>query len=302
MNLSAEAHGILAHYFCADEASRTQGALTPNEFARGLDAYGRRLISAWDWIDRALAGRLTDEVCVTIDDGLREAYEYALPVLRAFNITAAWNVYTQPMVGEPHSLERWRWVRNHAFGSLEKFYEAWERRIAFPNGSFSLEHWDRLMRWSFAAPHNYLADRAYLSENDRRFRYWRNEVASPREYEAVMTDLERQSGAVWFSRGHWLTEFDLIGLRDAGHVIGLHGHRHPTVMSALSQEDQRVEYATCKALLSGFNVTTASYPCGQMTDTAVEWFKANGIQLAWGATMKGSIPWECPRLSTGYWT
>jgi hypothetical protein len=52
---------------------------------------------------------------------------------------------------------------------------------------------------------------------------------------------------------------------------------------------------------TGFVPETASYPCGQMTDHSVEWFKRHKIKLAWGATMKGSIPWECPRWSTGYW-
>ena len=292
MKPPSEPHGILAHYFVPDEAHRVQGALTPDEWARELDAYGARLISADEWMDRALQGELTDEVCVTFDDGLREAYVYAKPALDARGICAAWNVYTQPLVGVPHSLERWRWVRNHAFGSLEKFYEVWRRycnQLLLPI--------DGLV---YGTKH-YLEDRGYLSQDDRDFRHWRNEVASPVQYEHVMTDLERKSGKTWDAADHWLTAADLRRLLHDGHVIGLHGHRHFTVAGSL--EEQRVEWATSAALLRGLGIDarTASYPCGQITDAAGAWFKDHGIQLAWGATMKGAFPWECPRWSTGYW-
>lgn len=285
-NLPSGPHAVMAHYFVKDDAHRTQGALTPDEWRRGLDAYGDRLISAPEWIKRAVAGELSDEVTVTIDDGLYEAYLYAKPALDERGIRAAWNIYSLPYVGVPLAQEEWRWVRNRAFPALQDFYDAW----------WGLIGGEDIAR---AMPRAYLADYGYLTDIDRLYRYWRNELASPQQYETVMSQLG-QAHPFDASR-HWLSFADLQGLVNAGHVVGLHTHTHPLHLVDATREQIAMEWATCAHLLHQFRPTTASYPCGQMMDASIAWFKSHGIELAWGATMKGEIPWNCPRFSTGYW-
>jgi len=125
-----------------------QGALTVEELEAGLDTYGSRLIPAAEWIDRAVAGKTKDECCITFDDGLREACVLAKPALDKRGLTAAWNIYTGPLVGVPNNLERWRWLRNVGFGGVEKFYTAW----------FQLNLPQQLY---LRVPDDYLADRCY---------------------------------------------------------------------------------------------------------------------------------------------
>jgi peptidoglycan/xylan/chitin deacetylase (PgdA/CDA1 family) len=270
-------HGVLAHYFCATEAERMQGALTVDEWQRLLDAYGDRVLSARDWIARAVAGTLEDEVCVTFDDGLREAYVHALPALEERALQAAWYPYTQVLVGVPHELERYRWIRNRAYGALDGFYAAWWKHV-------------RAETFVTSMPKDYLADRGYLTDIDRAFRWWRNELVNAQDYAEVMDALD--VGAPFAPESHWLTSHDLWTLERAGHILGTHGHTHAAAFQA-------VDWATAHWMLPA---TTASYPYGAYSDEARDWLQAHGYVLAWGATMQGSWPWCVPRWSTGYWT
>ena len=276
MTPPSEPHGILAHYFCADESSRVQGALTIAEWDAGLDAYGSRLIPAREWIKRALKGQTRDEVCVTFDDGLKEAQTYALPALERRGLTAAWYPYTQVLVGVPHQLERDRWIRNHAYGSLEAFYAAWWKHVKAED-------------FATALPSGYLADRGYLTDIDRLWRYWRNERVTPDDYRAVMDALE---GPPRFDpTTHWLTAYDLAKLQWEGHVVGLHTHTHRPGFDP-------VEWATASHFVWA---TTAAWPYGAYSDAGRDWLHAHGFVLVWGATMQGPAPWNTPRWSTGYW-
>ena len=280
-----EPHGILAHYFWDGRASRPQGSLTAADWDAGLDAYGSRLIPAGEWIERALAGKIKDECCVTFDDGLREAYVIALPALEKRGLTAAWNIYTGPLVGVPNNLERWRWLRNFGFGGIEPFYEAWRKLVNPP-----------------LVP-DYLLDRLYLTREDRAFRWWRNVYTTPFEYERVMIQLAASATMPDFST-HWLSFLDIQVLHRTGHVVGFHTHSHPTNMARLSVEQQALEYATSKGILEFClerPVNTMAHPCDSWTPEGIAWLQQNGVRLAWGGTMQGSLPWHAPRWSTGNW-
>jgi peptidoglycan/xylan/chitin deacetylase (PgdA/CDA1 family) len=288
-------HGILAHYFYREpDYPKAQGALSVEEWLEGLNRYGPRLVPADEWISRCLAGRLKDECCVTFDDGLREAYMLALPALQQRGLTAAWNLYTGPYVGVPNKLEEYRWLRNHGFGSVDAFYDHVESLYG-------------------DAPADYLADRVYLTTRDRRFRYWRDQLASAEEYEAVMDDAQAMAQyQAPASRFAWIHASELRELAKAGHVIGIHTHSHPTTMECLSREQTALEYATSRAILEnmlgsrepgeyGPVIDTVSHPCGSYTEYGLRWLQEHRFRLAWGATMDGEAPWATPRWSTGYW-
>lgn len=273
-------HAILAHYFAPPAA---QGALTLDEWERLLDVYGDRLISAPDWLARAVAGTLTNECAVSMDDGLAEQLP-AIKRVERRGLRAFVNPYTQPLVGVPHSLEIHRATRNRH--GVEDFYARWHELVK--------DAWD--------APSSYLAEYGYLTDDDRAFRFWRNELAEIDEYERVMRYLALDAPSLPLS--HWLSASDLRALHAAGHVIGAHTHSHPTTMHNLTREQQQTEWATSKYVLEsilGEPVTTASWPCGQVAEHGIEWMSRNGIVLAWGATMTGSMPYCVPRWSSGYW-
>ena len=279
------AHGILAHYFHdGHRYPAMQGSLSLEAWEAGLERYGARLIPASEWIDRAVAGQTKDECCVTFDDGLREAYVIAKPSLERRGLTAAWNIYTGPLVGVPNNLERWRWLRN-CKGGVEEFYLAWLKIIRPPR-----------------LPDDYLLDRTYLSYADRQFRYWRN-TCEPLFYESVMEELWQQGRGTWTSEQHWLSFLDIQALARTGHVIGFHTHSHPTNMARLSVEQQALEYATSKGILEFCleqPVNTGAHPCDSWTPEGIAWLQAHS-RLMWGGTIHGAAPWHAPRWSTGEW-
>ena len=291
--IPATPHAIMAHYFAPPAA---QGALSADDFRRLLDVYGDRLRHAAGWINLALRGHLTNEVCITFDDGLREALDVALPVLEERHLTAAWYVPTQPLVGVPLSLETYRWARNHRFGGVAGFYVAWRLAMHTWAKQKTRRAWWRLEKLAAA----YLPDRSYLTQEDREYRLWRDRYVSAAEYAEVMTRLT----GVSLSLDHWLSASDLRALRAAGHVIGFHTHSHPTAIRHLTREQQATEYATSRWILEQIlkePVTTMAHPNGNVTDYGREWLKANGITLAWGSKMGGALPYEAPRWSTGLW-
>ena len=284
-----EPHGVMLHYAHGNGHPPTQGSLSADDLRRLLDVYAYRLRTAAEWLAVARNTALTVQVCVTIDDGLREALDVFLPVLEERRLTACWNVYTQPLVGVPHSLERYRWIRNHALGDVEGFYRAWGLTVNL----------DMLRRLAT----DYRKDYAYLTEDDRLFRYWRDCHVSEFTYRTIMEGLGGRR-VDQLGLDHWLSANDLRALRAGGHVIGLHTHTHPTVMSDLSCEQQATEWATSKYILEsilGEPVTTAAWPCGNVTGAGVAWMKAHGITLAWGVGIPGALPYNAPRWSSGNW-
>ena len=276
----------MCHYWHGPGRPAAQGSLSADDFRRLLDAYGFRIVMPGAWIRFNEHSPGHAAVAITFDDGLREALDVALPVLEERGLTAFWNVYTGPLVGVPNNLERYRWIRNFAFGSVEAFYVEWEKLLGGPV-------------W---CPPDYLSDRTYLSDMDRAFRWWRNERVTDAEYELAMDDLA--GNAPPMRADHWLSAGDLRALRASGHVVGFHTHSHYTTMAHLSKEQQALEYATSKWILETIlnePVTTCSHPCGSVTEYGKQWMREHGVTLAWGATMAGTLPYEAPRWSTGLW-
>ena len=284
-----EAHGLLCHYFSGPGVPPAQGSLSVEDFERLLDVYGNRLVPAKVWLQRFAMGHLTDEVVVTCDDGLLEAYSVALPVLEARGLTACWNVYTGPYVGVPNNMELYRWVRNHGFTDMAGFYKVW-----------------RAICDCAPAPDEYLQDRSYLTRMDKDFRYWRD-TTTPYDYEDVMDMLVTDAGMDALDRQWWMSPTQLRNLHRSGHIIGIHTHSHPYDMTTLSLEQTALEYATSRAVLAGVLecepkvIITMSHPRGLARIEGLGWLEANGFVLGWGATMEGSFPWRVPRWSTGHW-
>ena len=295
MKPPAKPHGLMCHYFHGGVHKPTQGSLSADDFCRLLDAYGHRMLPAATWLDWWYHGHLIDHAVVTIDDGLREALDVALPVLEERGLTAAWNVPTLPLVGVPLAQEVYRWVRNQ-FATMDAFYDA----VAAAAGPSAVG-----FTFDPEKSAGYLADYGYLTIRDRGFRYWRDGSMFG-EYERAMARVMLAHGLTSpIDTSHWLSASDLRALRAAGHVIGFHTHSHPTSLTRLSREQQANEYATSKWILEtilGEKVTTMSHPNGNVTAYGLDWLRDHGITFAWNATMKGTLPHQAPRWSSGNWT
>src|SRR3990167_1695165 len=147
-------------------------------------------------------------------------------------------------------------------------------------------------------PRAFLENRPYRAVPEREFRWWRNALVTPEQYERVMWALAPKKTPPW----HWFGAPDLRDYHGRLHRVGFHSHSHPMTLATLSVEQQALEYAT-SAYLIGTVGTSAymSHPCGSYTPEGLRRLRAEGVLLGFAATMMRPHPLAMPRWSTGNW-
>lgn len=274
--------GLLFHHFHGGTYPKLQGSLSGDQLQRLIERYRDRLLSAKDFLDRRQNGSRDDDgVVLTFDDGARSQYEIAKPILDAEGLTAFWFPHTAPLIGIASREDVYRWLRNVAWPSAETFYDAWRRK------SFAL-----------AAPVGYRADAPWLTQQDRNFRYWRDEVATPQVYERVMDDMFNLQRP--YPTQLWLTPDHVRELHAEGHIIGTHSHSHPLRMDRLTKEAQEIEYVTSTYILEqilGVRPTTMSHPSNAVTTEGSRILHDLGYVLGFKATPDCGGPLEVGRVN-----
>jgi len=272
------AHGILAHYFRGPDDPVTDDALTAEQWSDGLDAYGTRLIGAQEWLEAFRKKKLGDAVCVTMDDGL-VCQRIGLEVLEARKLTAFLFIITGTLLGVRNMVADARWIRMQ-YETPQAFDAAWRP-------------YARAMLKARPMPRAFLENRPYLTVPEREFRWWRNALVTPEQYERVMWALAPKKTPPW----HWFGAPDLRDYHGRLHRVGFHSHSHPMTLATLSVEQQALEYAT-SAYLIGTVGTSAymSHPCGSYTPEGLRRLRAEGVLLGFAATMMRPHPLAMPSL------
>lgn len=243
------------------EAASTGEILTPRAFATAVET-----------------GTLAPgQTCITFDDALLCQYDIAVPVMEAMGVCGFFFVYTSVLGDDPDPLEFYRDFRNTWFGDMEDFYAAFFDRIArqFP---------DLQETFTQSYPEDYLSQFLFYSDNDRRFRFFRDHVAGPWLYREIMDDMLEAAGYDKMTRARelFMGVDHLRRLASAGHEIGLHSHSHPTMMDALSSAQQTAEYSHNKTLLEDIlqkPIWSMSHPCGRYDNTTLRVLSQLGITL-----------------------
>lgn len=292
------AHGIMFHHFHDDRHPSGQGSMSADELVRMIRYLGpERILSAEVWMERALAGSLTaDDLCFTFDDALRCQYDIALPVLEDYGITAFWFVYSSVFEGGLELLEIYRYFRSTEFDDVDDFYKAFFADAAklYPGA----------VKRGFVDfdPSAYLVDFPFYTNNDRIFRYLRDDVLGPEKYARVMQPMIAKAGYDMETLRTllWLTDGQLANLAASGHVIGLHSYSHPTVLERLPADAQRLEYRRNYDHLSrvvGAAPHTVAHPCNSYGPETLEILRDLGVKLGFRANTAGPArsPFEFPR-------
>jgi len=285
--MKKKAHAIMFHHFCDGKRHIAGGgAITAQNFSDMLDFYAEthNIIPAKEFLKKAQNGELEDnDVCLAFDDGLLNQYEVAYPVMRDKGLTGFWFVYTSPLDGVLEKLEIYRHFRYSKFRDIEDFYEAFFdiAKHFEPDISYKLQVFN---------PNEYKRNCPFYTPNDRRFRYLRDEVLGTAKYNGIMDKMIVEFGYDIKENAKllWMTEACIKELNDEGHIIGLHSHTHPTVMTIKSLEEQREEYGRNKIRLERITkseIISAAYPCGLYDRNTITCMKELGIQLAFRADM-----------------
>lgn len=277
------------HHFYGDTHPQSQGSISAEQLAQIIEHYKKVLVPAAEWAERARSGRLKDEVCLTFDDNLRCQFDIAYPILNDYHLTAFWFVSTAIFAAQPDLLEVYHRFRNKYFSNVEDFYRAF----------FAVaDHQGELATFK---PATYLPQYSFYTDDDRRFRYLRDEVLSVQEYNQAMSVLltQYQVTVAELAVKLWMDEDQLRALKAAGHIVGLHSHTHPTNLKKLSVDEQRAEYEQNKTTLTkilGAEPTAVSHPCGSYDDDTLKILADLGISLGFRDTMTaGPSQLELPR-------
>ena len=260
--------------FAATARREMPSMLTSVEmFERHLDLVGRHFrFATLDEIgEHVAAGRpFTERVAaVTFDDGYRDNYEHAFPILRRRGIPAAVFVVTD-LVGR----RCWQ-AHDKLFHLVTKAYEAWPNprrelssllsRLDLPAG--------QLLRQRASTQSPMMTVSALLPD------------LSAASLGRVMTALEAAVGNGFYDVALSLTWPMIVEMQRAGITIGSHTRRHvslpaesmETVVAELEGSKNAIEEQT------GARVEHFAYPGGQFTPRDVEALERAGYRYGYTA-------------------
>ncbi len=248
------------HYVRPAFAAHGRGAqgVTPAELAGQLELLARagRIVSA-DEVRRAVLGQGTlpeRAILVTFDDGLREQYEYALPVLKRLGVPALFFVNTLPIArGIVCSVHKIHLLLSH-FEPPE--LEAMLLRVA---RSLGIEV--GLDGAGDAPSAHYVYDTPQVG----RIKYLLNLVLGPAERDRLVGEcfLEAFGDEAAVSGDLYMEPVQVVALADAD-LLGSHGHAHqPTGLLEPGEMERDVATSfACLRRWTGRRPYAFSYPYG----------------------------------------
>lgn len=286
-------HGVMFHQFHGEDHAPQQGSIDAEALERIISRFGSRLISADQWLDRLEQGRLgPTDVCLTFDDNLRCQFDVAAPVLEQAGIRAFWFIATCGLEGPPPRFEIYRAFREQYFDTIEDFYDAFlwaiRRSVHAKAVAESLT--------GFNAK-TFLAAFSFYSDSDRRFRYIRDEVLTPAQYDELMLALmaSLQADPERIGREVYMGRDELLRLHRRGHILGLHSHTHPMRLAKLAPDEQRREYQANAATLqrlTGDSPVAMAHPCNSYSLVTLGILRELGIRAGFCSNMEYANPSE----------
>lgn len=281
-------HAVMFHHFHDEVHPRGQGSIGSDDFNRILDWLGKhyRLINAKRYFRKAIKGELDpSEICLSFDDALLCQYDIALPILRERGIGAFFFIYSSPMKGEPDNLEIFRYFRNVEFSTIDSFYNYF---FAACKKMFTSDYMAAVNRYD---SNKYLHQFPFYTENDKWFRYLRDEALGKEKYEQLLYKLiiKKQFNPDKIMHKLWMNEDHIIELYQDGHVIGLHSYSHPTNLDEIPYREQLNEFDKnykhlCKLIEKP--IQAVSYPCGRYNDDTLNILNKMGIRVGFCSSMR----------------
>jgi len=289
------------HHFHDDFHLPSQGSLSASDFDLMISWLSDRydILDAQQYIDRFLSQTLKNtDICLSFDDALKCQYDIALPVLRKNNIHAFFFVYSSAFSDNPDFLEIFRYFRNNQFDNVDEFYNSFFGHLIHKDEN------EYLIQQQQYSSLDYLSSFPMYSENDKWFRYLRDQYLGHEKYTNLMLELisEKNFDINEVKKKLWLREDELLKIHESGHVVGLHSYSHPTEMSKLTLEQQMKEYKKnfthLSKVLKTSEITSMSHPCGDYNLDTLSLLKGMGIQIGFRSNMgvkKIKSPLEIPR-------
>lgn len=233
----------------------------PDQLREQLQVLGRRFdFPTPDEVRDILHGGkpFASNLCVvTFDDGLRDHYEYAVPVLAELGVTGVFFVNTGPW-------EDGRLLAVHMAHLLSARFSYVELAEDFEAAAEECGVSCRLDD----VPSDALRDvYRYDDVETRRVKYYLNMLLPQHDREGVLRRVfsRRVGSEEEHARAHYLGREMAREMRSAGHVIGIHSHRHLNLAAAapeVRRRDLRTNLDYLSEALGSGELRWISYPYG----------------------------------------
>ena len=320
-------HSIMFHHFHSNKHSPAPGSLSAEEFEEMLDWLGNRynLVNANEYLLKFEKNCLqSNDICLSFDDALLCQFDVAVPVLRQRNIQAFFFVYSSVFSGNHELLEIYRYFRTTCFDNIDDFYKIFfstaksnldKINASIAEGSYhtdSHEPTEKILRnvslyqstYETFKGLDYLAAFPFYSDNDKWYRYLRDQVLGIENHNSLMLDMiERESFDIQDAASLlWMKEENLNELHKEGHLIGLHSYSHPTQISKLIAAEQQDQYRRnmehLEGLLGKGSIYSMSHPCGDYNADTLGLLTDMGIRIGFRSSLSVKeikSPLEVPR-------
>ena len=286
--MSSPPHGVMFHHFHAEgERPTAQGSITEGDLRRIIEYVGgEKILPARQWQRKAIAHALDDgDICLTFDDALNSQIEVALPVLKEYDITAFWFVYSSVFLGDAERFEIYRCFYNEYFEGFPAFYGAFKDAVI--DSEFGGQVRSGIGR--FAAS-GYLSEYGFYSDEEREYRFVRDQILGRERFGTIMDHMMEHhdadvEGMAWKL---WMGNDDLRTLVDAGHVVGLHSFSHPTDLKSLSVVQQEEEYRSNYRHIrevTGQDPLTMSHPVNSYSEDTLQLLESMGIKIGFRSNL-----------------
>ena len=293
-------HSVMFHHFHSDKHLPSQGSLSASNFIDIINWLNKNynLLDACEYQTKLKNKTLlNNDICLSFDDALKCQYDIAVPIINELGIKAFFFVYSSVFNDKTDLLEVYRYFRTSSYSYLDKFYSDFFEIVKEKNVK---EYSKKLSKFSSL---NYLSEFPFYSQNDRWFRYLRDQYLTNIEYQEIMSTLMLRKGFdITLAKNIlWMTEQDLLEISNKGHIIGLHSYSHPTQISKLEKSDQELEYKKNYEHLKKIikkPITSMSHPCGSYNNDTLNILKSMKIEIGFRSNMsiKETInPLEVPR-------
>ena len=289
-------HSVMFHHFHNGQHLPSQGSLSGSDFIKMINWLGEKynLLDANTYQEKFLNQTLQDkDICLTFDDALKCQFDIAVPILERYGIKAFFFVYSSAFSEHPDLLEVYRYFRTSFYDDIDKFYDDFFSCIKKRDlKEFSNEY----LKFTNL---KYLSNFPFYSNNDRWFRYLRDQYLDNKDYHEIMNSLmlKKSFNITLAKKNLWMTEKDLIKISNKGHIIGLHSYSHPTKMSKLNNSAQKMEYQKNFDHLTKVvkkPITTMAHPCGDYSKETLNILNAMNIEIGFRSSM--SIKKICSQL------
>ena len=293
-------HSVMFHHFHNAQHLPSQGSLSSSDFVQMIDWLNIRysILNASDYKKKFENSTLKGtDICFSFDDALKCQFDIAYPVLERLGIESFFFVYSSVFSNNPDFLEIYRYFRTVCYENIDEFY------LDFFGIVKSMDKDKYIVQNAKYLSLNYLSAFPFYSENDKWFRYIRDNYLIKNQYEDIMSALmiKKDFDVNLAKQKLWMSENDLITLDSSGHRIGLHSYSHPTKMSKLNKSEQKLEYQRNYKHLSellGKSINAMSHPCGDYSNDTLNILKEIPIDIGFRSNMSIKeirSPLEIPR-------